>query len=261
MGSLIQWPKAKYWTQQFNPWIGCRPYSPACENCYAAAMTKRFGGSFDPHRSKQTKPPAKGVCFCGNMTDCFGGWVERDEAGEWIASCIKNYNKPVTYLWLTKRPNRMADAVHYVSDRLHMPEVWFANNYFGITAENQEFWRKRRNRLDLPQRAKWWASLEPLLGPIDMELTFQHPFTGAFRVIPEREFPSWVVVGCESGPHRRPCKIEWVESIVQQCMNAKIPVFVKQLDINGRCETDINKFPNHLRIRQVPWKTRKEEKS
>lgn len=245
MGSLIQWPKAKYWTQQFNPWIGCKPCSPACENCYAAAMTKRFGGSFEPHRSKQTKPPVKGVCFCGNMTDCFGDWVERDEAGEWIASCIKNYKKPVTYLWLTKRPKRMADAVHYVSDRLHMPEVWFANNYFGITAENQEWYERRMGKLmeECPKWAKLWISAEPLLGSIDLKL-------GAIDTGRVRQ----VIIGCESGPHRRPCKIEWVEFIVQQCMNAKIPVFVKQLDINGRCETNINKFPDHLRIRQVPWK-------
>ena len=32
---LIQWPGAKYWTKCFNPIIGCRKLSPACENCYA----------------------------------------------------------------------------------------------------------------------------------------------------------------------------------------------------------------------------------
>jgi protein gp37 len=52
---------------------------------------------------------------------------------------------------------------------------------------------------------------------------------------------------------RRPCKIEWVESIVEQCRATDVPVFVKQLDIGGKCVTDINKFPEHLRIRQVPW--------
>lgn len=253
MGNLIQWPTAKYWTHQFNPWIGCMPCSPACEHCYAAAMTKRFGGSFEPHRSKQIKPPTKGVCFCGNMTDCFGEWVDRDESGEWIASCITNYRKPATYLWLTKRPDRMTDAVHYVSDRLINVETPFAHNYFGFTAENQELWCERRSCVDLPPGVKWWVSCEPLLGPIDMGRTFRHPF----RTLPERELPNWVVVGCESGPHRRPCKIEWVESIVQQCVDANIPLFIKQLDLNGRCETDINTFPEHLRIRLVPWNQRR----
>ena len=68
----------------------------------------------------------------------------------------------------------------------------------------------------------------------------------------------WLVVGCESGPNRRPCKIEWVESIVEQCRSASVPVFVKQLDIGGKCVTDISKFPAHLQIRQVPWATKGE---
>lgn len=28
------------------------------------------------------------------------------------------------------------------------------------------------------------------------------------------------------------------------------------VDLNGKCERDINKFPAHLRIRQVPWATK-----
>ena len=88
----------------------------------------------------------------------------------------------------------------------------------------------------------YWLSAEPLLGPIDL-------LKGRNGMPPFR----WVVVGCESGPRRRPCKIEWVEGIVGQCLAAGVPVFVKQLDIGGKCETDINRFPAHLRIRQVPW--------
>ena len=65
--------------------------------------------------------------------------------------------------------------------------------------------------------------------------------------------PRWVVVGCESGSNRRPCKTEWLENIVEQCMFFKIPVFVKQMDIGGVCVTDISKFPKNLQIRQVPW--------
>ena len=71
---------------------------------------------------------------------------------------------------------------------------------------------------------------------------------------PEDNKPfDWVVVGAESGPNRRPCKIEWVESLVCQCRMFGIPVFVKQLEIDGKLEKDIAKFPKHLQIRQVPW--------
>lgn len=246
---LIQWPKAKYWTKQFNTMIGCRPCSPACEHCYAAAMTKRFGGSFEPHLSKQRLPPRKGVCFCGNMTDIAGEWREiADIAGD-IAVCASR--RGATYLWLTKRPKRMVDAMNYIGDRLQRPKVCFENHYFGFTAENQSWYDKRRMQcVDMPKWANSWLSCEPLLGSINY-LLLNDPAVKART--------KWVVVGCESGPNRRPCKIEWVESIVEQCMRAKVPVFVKQLSINNKCETDISKFPAHLRIRQVPWDMEKRE--
>lgn len=62
----------------------------------------------------------------------------------------------------------------------------------------------------------------------------------------------WVVVGCESGPHRRPCNVEWVRSVVEQCKAAGCPVFVKQLDIGGKVITDPAQFPENLRIREYP---------
>lgn len=44
-----------------------------------------------------------------------------------------------------------------------------------------------------------------------------------------------------------------VEKIVAQCVARGVPVFVKQLSLGGKCVTDIDKFPMHLRVRQVPW--------
>ena len=38
----------------------------------------------------------------------------------------------------------------------------------------------------------------------------------------------WVVIGGESGRGHRPMKIEWLESIVEECREANVPVFVKQ---------------------------------
>jgi len=243
MDKLIQWPSAKYWDKAWNPIIGCKPCSPACEHCYAAAWAKRFGQSFEPHETKQ-RPPRKGVVFCGNITDLFGEWECSPE--RFLVDTVRKQNETVaTFLWLTKRVSRMCDAVCAMSLCADWRVRLNANHYFGFTAENQEWFEKRIEKcIDHPYGINMWLSLEPLLGPIELYPIIRDGSTWPFK---------WVVVGCESGPKRRPCKIEWVESIVEQCMAANVPVFVKQISIGGRCVTDINRFPAHLRIRQVPW--------
>lgn len=248
MSDLIQWPRAKYWDKPWNPFIGCQPISPACDNCYAKAMTARFSPSdayaFKPHATSHFGPPTKGVVFCGNMTDLFGSWVGASESLNYLSrlwSWKGGYKKLVphdaTYLFLTKRPDRMCDVL---CNHCRVPHA-----YFGFTGENQE-WYDRRFQIWYerfqPARFYSWVSLEPLLGPIDLHL--------------DQFLFDWVVVGCESGPNRRSCRMQWVESVVCQAVDHKISVFVKQLDIDGECVRDIERFPQHLRIRQVPWRVK-----
>lgn len=246
---LIQWPRAKYWDRQWNPIIGCKPCSPACEHCYAAAWANRFNQSFEPHLSSQARPPRTGVVFAGNMTDLFGEWVDVFDTCNYISQCI-NPNIEA-FIWLTKRVGKMCEALEIgqVETDLgaesfeSLAGIEFHNHYFGFTAENQSWYNERMNwmREHFPEWANLWISAEPLLGPIDLGLS------EAWLK------PRWLVVGCESGPNRRPCKIEWVEGIVEQCRTAGVPVFVKQISLNNKCVTDISKFPKHLQIRQVPW--------
>lgn len=40
--------------------------------------------------------------------------------------------------------------------------------------------------------------------------------------------PDWIIVGGESGHGARPCRVDWVRSIVKQCKVAKTMCFVKQ---------------------------------
>ena len=258
MENLVQWPRAKWWEKAWNPVIGCKPCSPACENCYAAAWARRFRQSFEPHSTKQ-RPPRKGVVFCGNMTDLFGEWMlpynNMPVTPEDLISSADG-NK-ATYIWLTKRVQNMCDSlsigkfsavdeegdVHYVP----VSSLNLSNHYFGFTAENQAWYEKRLEPFleSFPKWAKAWISAEPLLGRLG--LMFQNPHI--------REKIHWVVVGCESGRNRRDCPIEYVEDIVRQCREHNVKVFVKQLSIDGKCVNDITKFPKHLQIRQVPWAT------
>ncbi len=70
-------------------------------------------------------------------------------------------------------------------------------------------------------------SYEPALGPLDIS-----EFESEYR----NQIDS-IIVGCESGPKRRPCKLEWIESIARQCKSAGVPCYVKQIPIDGKCVT------------------------
>lgn len=211
--------------------------------------------SFEPHETGQ-KPPRSGIVFCGNMSDLFGPWPDCDSS-RLIARTL-GYSHKATYLWLTKRPYGMAKALrdgtllYRDEDGEHespFNDCEFGNQYFGVTAENQICYNGREAvvRQKMPRWAKCWLSAEPLLGPINLGFCHYVP-----RGVPFK----WVVVGCESGPKRRKCKIEWVRDIVYQCKDFGVPVFVKQLDIDGKCVTDIEKFPADLQIREVPWEVK-----
>lgn len=235
---IDEWGKgAKYWDHAWNPMIGCRKVSEGCANCYAERMAGKFSelqdgnGGFEPHCPKNLKsPPRFGVVFVGNMTDIFGEWNTDEEIVNWLFSLSEDAQNLV----LTKRTARVAGFV-----------VSPTYIHIGMTAENQNRYDERISDFRcLSQNGIPWLSAEPLLGPIDMGLHYIAPEDCPFK---------WVVVGAESGPKRRSCKLEWVRDIVQQCRENGVPVFVKQLDIGGKLVQDIRKFPADLQIRQVPW--------
>lgn len=246
---IDQWEKgAKYWDKAWNPVVGCRKVSEGCQYCYAERMAARFpelqdgDGGFMPHAPKTgKKPPQSGIVFVGNMTDIFGAWNNPVQIINWLLSLNDNAEN----LILTKRAERMAKMIGGIEPRRRC--------WWGVTAENQERLEERLPAL-YQINGKRWISAEPLLAPLD--------FFEAIVDVDEFATPydlgiDWVVVGAESGDKRRPCKLEWVRSIVKQCKDAGIPVFVKQLDIDGKLVSDIDQFPEDLQIRQIPWSVQK----
>lgn len=76
-----------------------------------------------------------------------------------------------------------------------------------------------------------------------------------------------VIIGGESGVGARPCHIDWIQSILQQCQQTKTAVFVKQLGQNSlsyvagssakiklkdRKGGDMAEWPESIRVRQFP---------
>jgi len=97
-------------------------------------------------------------------------------------------------------------------------------------------------------------SAEPLLSEIDLSrwLQFQGPswrFTKDGIGYPPL---GWVIIGCESGPNRRPTPDGAIESIVDQCAAAGVACFVKQIEVHGKVTGDIDQFPQRLQVRQYP---------
>jgi protein gp37 len=116
-----------------------------------------------------------------------------------------------------------------------LPNVWL-----GVTCENQEQADKRIPHLLRCPVAVRFISVEPMLGPMDLDRHLWREMSldeipgsalndGCCRGRALRH-PSidWVICGGESGPNARPMHPEWVRSLRDQCVSAGVPFFFKQ---------------------------------
>ena len=76
----------------------------------------------------------------------------------------------------------------------------------------------------------------------------------------EQNLLNWVIVGGESGPNARRLELDWIRDVINQCREANVPVFVKQLgsvwakenSAKHRRGADMSEWPEDLRIREWP---------
>ncbi len=127
-----------------------------------------------------------------------------------------------------------------IQENLTLPNV-----HLGVSVEDQKRADERIPLLLQTPAAVRFLSCEPLLGPLDLveavgcrhEDGYHEPDTNAWQcrlcehetMTEALESIDWIIVGGESGPGARPCNVEWIRSIVEQCGEADVPVFVKQL--------------------------------
>lgn len=187
------------------------------------------------------------------------------------------------WMLLTKRPENIAKMWPayfpggYIAEAGSMNQAGPRSNvWLGTSCENQEMADKRVPELLQCKglASKLFLSCEPLLGPVDLNITvpmrasagdrdeggftFWNALTG-FRTHkcggwtdnPPKKV-DWVITGAESGPQARPSELAWHESIVGQCKSAGVAVFVKQLQVGGKLISDMEAFPESLRIQEFP---------
>lgn len=183
----------------------------------------------------------------------------------------------LTWMLLTKRSDGIKSRIREVAMEhgyrrgAEMARRWIEdkdpprNVWLGVSVEDQETSGRMLDLVNVPAAVRF-LSIEPLLGPIHLGLdgTLPAAVTGTACVrIHERIH--WVIVGGESGAQRkaRPFDLAWAESIVAECQDMRVPVFVKQFGRNPEAEGmrlrliddkggDMQEWPENLRVRQLP---------
>lgn len=245
------------WTDcVWNPTIGCDPKGAGCVHCYAEKLHNQRHEAWKNgtprwlNAPKQYHKPFSEIqlledrldwplhwrkprnIFVDSMSDLFHPEVPFefiDKVYDTIQKCPQH-----TFQILTKRIDRAWDFYAGESgaglEAPPLPNVHIlasASTQAELSAAEEYLWQ-------IPAVVRGFC-LEPLLGPIHELPPFE-----------------WYIIGYESGPNRRPCKIEWVQSMARQCRDANVPLFVKQLDIGGKVVTDPSRFPADFRIREYP---------
>ncbi len=126
-----------------------------------------------------------------------------------------------------------------VDDTWPLPNVWI-----GASVENQDYADERIPELLATPAALRFLSCEPLLGVIDLRYV-KHPIGyvnaltgGSSRARgrsayqhPERI--RWVIAGAESGNGARPCEVEWLRLLRNQCQHYGTKFWLKQAEASG----------------------------
>ena len=199
------------WTDKtWNPTTGCTKISPGCKFCYAETITKRFhtnfpnGFDFTLHPERLGEPlkwrkPSR--IFVNSMSDLFHEQMPVDFLVQ-VFEVMKKADRHIFQI-LTKRHERLVELAPLLP--------WPDNVWMGVSVENQKYVHRVDYLRQIPAKVRF-LSCEPLLGPLELDLTDIH----------------WVITGGESGPKHRPVKEEWVRSIRDQCQKAGVSYFHKQ---------------------------------
>jgi protein gp37 len=160
-----------------------------------------------------------------------------------------------TFMFLTKRPIRMREILSppsFMVEGKPLPNLWL-----GVTVCNQQEADEKIPLLLQTPAAKRFVSVEPMLAEISFRWKSYFEAKGesydarlnriggkVYHLESLKEL-DWCIVGGETGPGARPMHPDWVRSLRDQCKEAGVPFFFKQM--SGRAP-----IPDDLLIQEIP---------
>ena len=248
------------WTDEtWNPITGCSMHSPGCTHCYALVehamrhkaflngrkMPAQYSQPFEVvqcHPERLDYPlhwRAPRLCFVNSGADLFHKDVPEEFLDRIFA--VIALAQEHTFQVLTKREDRMLDYLSRMQERAVPISVAITRNPWwrgpnaspcatgaiedriaagplpnlwpGVSVESKKYLRRLDALRQVPAAVRM-VSFEPLLedlGQVDL--------TGI----------GWAVIGGESGKDARYTHVAWIRYLMEQCVAAGVPAFVKQV--------------------------------
>lgn len=271
--TLIQWCDSSV-----NPTMGC----DGCElwdahrkSCYAGGQTERRQGmpGFPPSFTQPTPFPGRmakaarwsdltgqprkdkpwldgspRLIFVSDMGDALSAALSFEYLEtEIITSVTSPAGRRHRWLWLTKQPSRMGKFCRWLRE-LGIP--WPENLWVGTSITTRATLGRIPHLLKVgDELTTRFLSVEPQVEEVSLR-----PW------LPELD---WVIQGGESGRGARPFDLAWARGLRDECRNATVPYFLKQL---GRRPVDCGlelklrdphggdwtEWPDDLRVRDTP---------
>lgn len=256
---------------------GCELWTDSVKRCYAGDLhrmrskNKGFASRFEvpelfPGRTtdiartkdltgndRPDKPWLDGLprlIFVSDMGDALSNSVPFDYLRQQIVDVARSgKGSRHRWLWLTKRPGRMAQFSDWLSQ--HGGE-WPANLWAGTSVTGPDSFGRARDLLSVGNdETVRFLSVEPQLSAVDLTSLVDHY--------------DWMIHGGESSTrgNARPFQIDWATELRDVCAEAGVPYFLKQLGSNPRLDGerlslndghggDWIEWPEDLRVRQMP---------
>lgn len=247
-----------YTEHSFNPWIGCSRVSPTCDNCYAEAWDRRFGGGHwgpgaprrrtRPQTWNQVRRWAREARESGSRPRVFGGTLcdifDNEVPPEWrqdFWALLRETCEDLDWIIVT---SRIGNAWKM------LPGDWgdgWPRVCLMATVGTQREADRDLPKLAATPAARRGVSLEPLLERVDLsrhldvfrcrkghgvfrrhECLRRHGVLECPRCLPTGTVgqlqpcgPDVVVVGWESGPRARRPEEGWVRALRDQVLAAR----------------------------------------